>query len=51
VLKGDYVCWASLIKEAAVKVCNPPIGYQRDVHLVEPREAAPFSRSKFQAFS
>jgi hypothetical protein len=50
-LKRDDVCRASLIKEAAVKVRNPPIGYQSDAHLAEPREAAPFSRSKFQAFS
>lgn len=50
-LERDDVCWASLIKEAAVKVCNPSVGYQSDAHFVEPREAAPFSRSKFQAFS
>jgi hypothetical protein len=50
-LKRDDVCWATLIKKAAVKVCNSSIGYQNDVHFVEPREAALFSRSKFQAFS
>jgi hypothetical protein len=49
-LKRDDVCWATLIKKAAVKVCNSSVGYQNDVHFVELREAALFSRSKFQAF-
>jgi hypothetical protein len=50
-LKRDDIRWAQFIEEAAVKVCNPSVGYQSDIHFVEPGEATPFPRSKVQALS
>ena len=36
-LERDDIGGTSLIKEAAVKVCNQPIGYQRDAHFAQLR--------------
>jgi hypothetical protein len=48
-LKRDDVRWAPLIKKAAVKIRNPPVGYERDAHFVELRQCFGFPSRKFEA--